>query len=404
MQHLTKSVIVATLAGLILSGCGKGNGTAPAASGMNAVEVGVIEVTPRKLVVTTELPGRTSPYQVAEVRPQVSGIIQKRLFTEGGDVKAHEVLYQIDPSVYRATYMSADAAYQKAEANLNQAKITADRYAELVKTKAVSQQEFDNADTVYKQGLADLESAKAARETARINLNYTSVTAPISGRVGKSDVTPGALVVASQATALVKIQTLDPMYVDVTQSSVEWLKLKRSIEAGLLTTDDKKQAVVKLVLEDGRTYQETGILEFSDVSVDAATGMIGLRALFPNPKMDLLPGMYVRAVLEAGVNEQAITIPQKALQRTQKGEPLVLVVTKENKIDRRIIQVQELSGGEWLVTSGVEAGDLLVVEGAQKLRSPEMVVHPVPVATSQPNPNAPTASNVVAPATDSTAK
>jgi len=375
MQYQTIRIGTFVLAALALAGCSK---DAPQQAGPQAVEVGVVTVATGKVVMTSELPGRTNPYLVAEVRPQVGGIILKRLFKEGGDVKRDEVLYQIDPATYQATYNSAAAALAKAEANQASVQSRAERYGDLVKINAVSKQDYDDAYAASKQALADVESAKAAVENARINLDYTKVTAPISGRISKSDFTPGALVTASQATALTRIQQLDPIYVDVTQSSVEWLRLKREIENGVLKTDSKNQAKVKLKLEDGRMYPHEGKLEFSDVTVDQTTGMITLRAVFPNSKHDLLPGMYVRAILEEGVNEQAITIPQAAVTRDQKGVPLVLVVTADNKIERRNITVDRDIGNDWLVTSGIKVGEKLVVEGAQRLASPNVTVKPVP--------------------------
>ncbi|MDR2710934.1 MAG: efflux RND transporter periplasmic adaptor subunit [Burkholderiales bacterium] len=377
MQYRTIRLGAFVLAALALASCGKQD-AAQQQAGAQAVEVGVVEVAMRKVVMTSELPGRTNPYQVAEVRPQVGGIILQRLFKEGADVRRGDTLYQIDPATYQATYNSAVATQAKAEATLASAKSRAERYADLVKINAVSKQEFDDADAAHKQAVADVESAKAAVENARINLAYTKVTAPISGRIGKSDFTPGALVTASQPVALTKIQQLDPIYVDVTQSSVEWLRLKREIETGILKTDNKKQAKAKLKLEDGQMYPHEGKLEFSDVTVDQATGMITLRAVFPNPKHDLLPGMYVRAVLEEGVNEQAITIPQTAVSRDQKGAPLVTVVTPDNKIERRNIAVDREIGNEWLVSSGVKVGEKLVVEGIQRLTMPGITVNPVP--------------------------
>ncbi len=368
---------VLLLAMLALAGCGKQDAPQQQ-TGPHAVEVGVVEVAAREITMTVELPGRTNPYLVAEVRPQVGGIILQRLFKEGGDVKRNEVLYQIDPATYQATYNSAVATLAKAEANLASAKSRASRYADLVKINAVSKQEYDDAEAAYKQAVADVESAKAAVENARINLGYTKVAAPISGRIGKSDVTPGALVTASQPSALTKIQQLDPIYVDVTQSSVEWLRLKREIEAGILKTDGKNQAKVKLMLEDGRMYSREGKLEFSDVTVDQATGMITLRAVFPNPKHDLLPGMYVRAVLEEGVNEQAITVPQVGVSRDQKGAPLVIVVTPDNKIERRNIVIDKEIGNDWLVASGLKVGEKIVVEGSQRLTGADVTVNPVP--------------------------
>ncbi|MDR0770839.1 MAG: efflux RND transporter periplasmic adaptor subunit [Burkholderiales bacterium] len=366
MQFKTIQLGTLALAMLALTGCGKQEAP-PQQAGSRAVEVGVVEVAARKVTMTVELPGRTNPYLVAEVRPQVGGIVLQRLFREGGDVRRGDVLYQIDPAMYQATFNSAVATLAKAEANLTSVKSRAERYADLVKINAVSKQEYDDTDAAYKQAAADVESAKAAVENARINLNYTKLTAPISGRIGKSEVTPGALVTANQPLALTRIQQLDPIYVDVTQSSVEWLRLKREIETGVLKTDGKNQARVKLKLEDGRTYSQEGRLEFSDVTVDQATGMITLRAVFPNPKHDLLPGMYVRAVLEEGVNEQAITVPQTGVSRDQKGQPLVIVVTPDNKIERRNIVIDREIGNDWLVTSGLEIGEKIVVEGSQRL-------------------------------------
>ncbi|MDR2016399.1 MAG: efflux RND transporter periplasmic adaptor subunit [Burkholderiales bacterium] len=383
MQYKTIKLGALVLAMLSLTGCGKQEAPQQQAGG-GAVELGVVEVAARKVTMTAELPGRTNPYLVAEVRPQVGGIVLQRLFKEGGDVKRSDVLYQIDPATYQAAHNSAVAVLAKAEANLVSAKSRAERYADLVKINAVSKQEYDDTDAAYKQATADVEGAKAAVENARINLNYTKVTAPISGRIGKSDVTPGALVTANQPSALARIQQLDPIYVDVTQSSVEWLRLKREIEDGVLKTDNKKQAKVKLKLEDGRMYPQEGKLEFSDVTVDQATGMITLRAVFPNPKHDLLPGMYVRAVLEEGVNEQAITVPQAGVSRDQKGRPLVILVTPDNKIERRIIVVDKEIGNDWLVTSGLSVGEKIVVEGSHLIARlpPDATVKPVPPSRS----------------------
>jgi membrane fusion protein (multidrug efflux system) len=378
MQHKTIKLSVLLLAMLALAGCGKQEAPQQQA-GPPIVEVGVVEVAAREVIMTVELPGRTNPYLVAEVRPQVGGIILQRLFKEGSDVKRNDVLYQIDPATYQATFNSAVAALSKAEANLASAQSRAERYADLVKINAVSKQDYDDVSAAYKQATADVEGAKAAVESARINLDYTRITAPISGRIGKSEVTPGALVTASQMSALTRIQQLDPIFVDVTQSSVEWLRLKREIESGMLRTDSKNQARVKLVLEDGRMYAHEGRLEFSDVTVDQGTGMITLRAVFPNRRYDLLPGMYVRAVLEEGVNEQAITIPQASVSRDQKGQPLVFLVTPDNKVERRIIVVDKEIGNDWLVTSGLSVGEKVIVEGSQRLMRlpPGATVKPV---------------------------
>jgi membrane fusion protein (multidrug efflux system) len=379
MQCKTIKLSILLLAMLALTGCGK-QGAPQQQAGAPTIELGVAEVTAREVTMTVELPGRTNPYLVAEVRPQVGGIIVQRLFREGSDVRRSDVLYQIDPATYQATHNSAVATLSKAEANLASAKSRAERYADLVKINAVSKQDYDDVDAAYKQATADVEGAKAAVENARINLDYTKIKAPISGRIGKSEVTPGALVTASQMSALTRIQQLDPIYVDVTQSSVEWLRLKREIETGMLKTDGKNQAKVKLKLEDGRMYSREGKLEFSDVTVDQTTGMITLRAVFPNPKHDLLPGMYVRAVLEEGVNEQAITVPQAGVSRDPKGLPLVMVVTPENKIERRIIVIDKEIGNDWLVTSGLQVGEKVVVEGSQRLMrlTPDATVKPVP--------------------------
>jgi membrane fusion protein (multidrug efflux system) len=319
-------------------------------------------------MLTTELPGRTSAYLIAEVRPQVGGIIQKRLFTEGSDVKAGEVLYQIDPAVYEATYNSAKAALARAEANLTPIRLKAGRYAELVKINAVSQQEYDDASAALKQAEADVEAGKAAVENARINLAYTKVTAPISGRIGRSSVTNGALVTASQLAALATIQQLSPIYVDVTQSNAELLRLKQSLASGLLKSNGAAQAKVRLLLEDGSPYPLPGTLKFSEVAVDQSTGSITLRAIFPNPKHMLLPGMFVRAILEEGVSEHAILVPQRGVTRNQGGDAMVMVVGNEEKVEPRVIKVLRTVGEDWLVSEGLKAGDRVIMEGLQKAR------------------------------------
>ncbi|MBN2655207.1 MAG: efflux RND transporter periplasmic adaptor subunit, partial [Nitrospirae bacterium] len=280
-------------------GCKKGSqGTMPPSG---SPEVGVVAIQAERLELTTELPGRTAPHLIAEVRPQVGGIIQKRLFTEGSDVKEGDALYQIDPASYQAAFNSANAALARAEANFIPAKLRAERYAELVKINAISKQEYDDASAQHMQAKAEVESAKAAIETARINLGYTKITAPISGRIDRSSVTTGALVSANQASALAVIQQLDPIYVDITQSSADMLRLKQAIASGLLKKSGKDQARVKLLLEDGSKYPLEGRLKFSEVTVDQSTGSITLRTIFPNPKGDLLPGMFVHAVVMEGV-------------------------------------------------------------------------------------------------------
>jgi len=368
MQTVSR-VTVMIMTGLLLAGmvagCGKKAAPPPQAG---PPEVGIIVVTPEKVALTTELPGRTSPQMIAEVRPQVGGIIQKRLFAEGSDVKAGQVLYQIDPSTYQAAYASAKAAEARAEANLIPARLKESRFKDLVKINAVSQQDHDDAFAALKQAEADVAATKAAVETARINLAYTKITAPISGRIGRSTVTDGALVTASQPAALATIQKLDSMYVDVTQSSAEMLKLKQNLASGLLKNGGASQASVKLLLEDGSAYPLPGVLKFSEVTVDQSTGSITLRAVFPNPKQTLLPGMFVRAILEEGVSEQAILVPQRGVSRNPAGNATVLVVGAEEKVEPRVIKVIRTVGEKWLVSEGLKTGDRVILEGVQKAR------------------------------------
>lgn len=350
-------------------------------------EVGVVSIQPQRVAITTELLGRTSAFMVAEVRPQVGGIIRKRVFTEGSDVKAGQVLYQIDPAAYQAAFASAKAAEARAEANLIPALLKEERYRDLVKIKAVSQQDFDDAHAALKQAEADVAATKAAVETARINLAYTKVTAPISGRIGRSTITDGALVTASQPVALATIQQLGSMYVDVTQSSAELLKLKQNLASGLMKNSGSAQARVKLLLEDGSAYPLPGVLKFSEVTVDPSTGSVTLRAVFPNPKQALLPGMFVRAILEEGISEQAILVPQRGVTRNPKGEAMVMVVGAEEKVEPRIIKVVRTVGDSWLVSDGLKAGDRVILEGLQKAR-PGTSVKAVPFG-SKPEAAAP---------------
>jgi len=350
---------------ILISGCNdkKNAGQKPPAA---TPEVGVITIQPQRVVITTELPGRTSPFLIAEVRPQVGGIIQKRLFTEGSDVKAGQVLYQIDSASYQAAYASVKASEARAEANLIAVRLKAERYRDLVGIKAVSQQDNDDAQASLKQAEADVAATKAAVETARINLAYTKITAPISGRIGRSTVTAGALVTASQTAALATIQQLGSIYVDVTQSNSDMLKLKRNLENGTMKKSGSAQ--VKLLLEDGSAYPLTGTLKFSEVTVDQSTGSVTLRAVFPNPKQSLLPGMFVRAILEEGVDEKGILIPQRGVTRNPKGEAVIMVVGAEEKVEPRTIQVVRTVGDSWLVSGGVKAGDRVILEGIQRAR------------------------------------
>ncbi|HET6419341.1 MAG TPA: efflux RND transporter periplasmic adaptor subunit [Geobacteraceae bacterium] len=357
----------ALAASLLASGCGKQQASA-SLQPAGPPEVGVVVVKPQNVILTTELPGRTSAYLVAEVRPQVGGIIQKRLFTEGTDVKAGQVLYQIDPATYKAAYDSARAAQSRAQANLIPARLKEERFRDLVKIKAVSQQDYDDANAALELAEADLASSKAAVETARINLAYTRVTAPISGRIGRSSVTDGALVTASQAAPLATIQQLSTMYVDVTQSSAEMLRLKQNLASGLLKKDGAGQAQVRLLLENGSPYPLTGILKFSEVTVDQSTGSITLRAVFPNPQQTLLPGMFVRAVIEEGDNPQAILVPQRGVTRNPKGEAMVMVVGAGEKVEPRVIKVERTVGEDWLVSDGLNPGDRVILEGIQRAK------------------------------------
>jgi membrane fusion protein (multidrug efflux system) len=361
-----------------VAGCNRG-GQKAAAAPSGPVEVGVVTLEPTSVTLTRELPGRTSAYRVAEVRARVNGIVQKRLFTEGSDVREGQPLFAIDASPYRATLEGAKAQLARAEAQLANAKLVSSRYADLVKDNAVSRQEYENAMAALQASEADVSAGKAAVETARINLGYTTVTAPVSGRIGRSAVTEGAYVQQAQATLLATVQQLDPVYVDVTQASVDVLRLRRDLEDGKLQSAGKGQAKVKLVLEDGREYPLAGALQFTDVTVDPSTGSIALRALFPNPKKELMPGMFVRARLEEGVNPEALLVPQQAVSRDQKGLPFALVVGADRKVERRQISTDRAIGDAWLVTAGLKRGEQVIVEGLQKVR-PGVEVKPVAAA------------------------
>ncbi len=330
-------------------------------------EVGVVTLKTEPLQITTELPGRTVAYRIAEVRPQVSGIILKRNFVEGSDIEAGVSLYQIDPATYQATYDSAKGDLAKAQAAANIAELTVKRYQKLLGTQYISKQEYDQALADAQQATAAVVAAKAAVETARINLAYTKVTSPISGRIGKSSVTEGALVQNGQASALATVQQLDPIYVDVTQSSNDFLRLKQELANGSLKQENGK-AKVDLVTSDGIKFPQSGTLEFSDVTVDQTTGSITLRAIFPNPDHTLLPGMFVRARLQEGTKPTALLVPQQGVTRTPRGDATVLVVGADNKVETRQIVASQAIGDKWLVTDGLKAGDRVVVSGLQKVR------------------------------------
>ncbi|EBF9110609.1 multidrug efflux RND transporter periplasmic adaptor subunit AcrA [Salmonella enterica subsp. enterica serovar Oranienburg] len=364
-RGLTPLAVVLMLSGsLALTGC---DDKQDQQGGQQMPEVGVVTLKTEPLQITTELPGRTVAYRIAEVRPQVSGIILKRNFVEGSDIEAGVSLYQIDPATYQATYDSAKGDLAKAQAAANIAELTVKRYQKLLGTQYISKQEYDQALADAKQATAAVVAAKAAVETARINLAYTKVTSPISGRIGKSSVTEGALVQNGQASALATVQQLDPIYVDVTQSSNDFLRLKQELANGSLKQENGK-AKVDLVTSDGIKFPQSGTLEFSDVTVDQTTGSITLRAIFPNPDHTLLPGMFVRARLQEGTKPTALLVPQQGVTRTPRGDATVLVVGADNKVETRQIVASQAIGDKWLVTDGLKAGDRVVVSGLQKVR------------------------------------
>ena len=336
-------------------------------------EVGVLTLAPQAVSILTELPGRTVPYRIAEVRPQVSGVILRRLFTEGAQVKAGQQLYLIDPAPFEASLASAAAALAHAQAALTSTQLLAQRYKPLSEARAVSRQDYDNAVASQDQAAADVASAKAAVDTAKINLAYTKVLAPISGRTGRSSVTEGALVAVGQSAALVVIQQLDPIYVDVTQASTVLLELRRSLADGKLRQVGDSQAEVKLILEDGTAYELPGKLQFTEVTVDSSTGSVTMRAVFPNPQNTLLPGMFVRERLEEGVNEQALLVPQRAVTHNQRGEAILTVVRADGKAETRSIKTERAVGDQWLVSDGMTAGDRIIMTGIQNVKSGDTV-------------------------------
>ncbi|MCR4551811.1 efflux RND transporter periplasmic adaptor subunit [Enterobacter hormaechei] len=343
-----------------------------------APQVSVHIVKSAPLAVTTELPGRTDAYRVAEVRPQVSGIILHRNFTEGSDVKAGESLYQIDPATYQAAYDNAKGELVKAQAAANIAHLTVKRYVPLVGTQYVSKQEYDQAVATAQQADASVVAAKAGVESARINLAYTKVTSPINGRIGKSSVTEGALATNGQATALATVQQLDPIYVDVTQSSSDFMRLKQ--QTSLQKGDTSS---VELLMENGQPYPLKGTLQFSDVTVDESTGSITLRALFPNPQHMLLPGMFVRARIDEGTQPDAILVPQQGVTRTPRGDATVLVVNEKNQVESRTVVAPQAIGDRWLITEGLKNGDRVIISGLQKVR-PGVTVVAIPDTAATP--------------------
>lgn len=341
---------------------------AAAPGGKPPVEVIGVTAAPQQLPLFAEFPGRTTAFRVAEVRPQVGGIVLKRLFEEGSEVKIGQQLYQIDPATYRAAVQSAQADLAAARANLKSVQAKAERYAELVKINAVSRQDYDDATAGLDQAKAQILIAEAALATARINLDYTKVYAPLPGRIGKSSVTEGALVTANQSSPLATITQLDPIYVDVSQSSSELLRLRRAFESGQLKKSDPSHVAVTLTLDGSSApYDLPGKLQFSEVTVDESTGAIGLRAEFPNPKRDLYPGLFVRAKIEQGVRDQVILVPQKALVRMASGATILWVVGADNKVNPRPVKVGASVADKWLINEGIQAGEKIVTEGLQKI-------------------------------------
>lgn len=359
---------------LFLTGCDR-NPQKP--SQMPAAEVAFITVKTQPLTLTAELPGRTSAHLVAEIRPQVSGILQKQLFIEGSNVKAGQILYSIDPAPFETALRNAKAALSKAEAVLPAVRARVQRFQGLVAARAVSQQDYDDALAALRQAEAELEYWRAQVETARINLGYTKIIAPISGRIGRSSVTEGALVTAYQPQPLSVIQQLSPIYVDVPQSTVELMMLRERLEKGQIKSTEQTRNSVRLRLENGSFYDETGTFRFQDVTVDQATGSVILRMEFLNARHILLPGMFVKAVIQEGIKEDAILVPQQAVTRTPKGEPMVMLVNEQGGVEPRIIQVERPVGDKWHVLSGLNPGDRIVIEGIQRIR-PGMPVKPVP--------------------------
>ncbi len=359
-------VVCAGLFSLALVGCDDKPQSGPSGAPPGKMVVGVMTMHPQTVAITAELPGRTSASLVAEVRPQVGGIITERLFKEGSAVKAGDLLYKIDPATYQATYDSALATLQRAEAAVPSAQSKLDRYEGLVKQNAISQQDYDDARSELLQAKAAVAAAKADVETARINLNYTDVKAPISGRVDASTVTVGALVTAQQTTALTTIRTLDPINVDVIQSSTNLLRLRRAIEEGHVKTSGDNVAV-RLRLEDGSLYGVGGTLSFMESSVDQTTGTFNIRLEFPNPDNLLLPGMYVRGLLEEGVAEGSFLVSQKVVTHTPNGDATAKFVTPEGKVEVRVLSIQRSVGNDWLIDSGIAEGDKLIVEGYSKV-------------------------------------
>ena len=379
----TLALLGAALFALVAAGCNEPAAAAPQGP-QTPQEVGVVTVAKEPVTLQRELPGRTSAYRVAEVRARVDGIVLERLFEEGAEVKQGQALFRIDARPFQAALASAEAPLARAEAHAEAQKLVADRYVQLLSERAISRQEHDNALAAAKASAADVAAGKAAVQVARINLGYTKVTSPISGRIGRAEVTEGAFVRQGQATLLATVQQLDPLYVDVTQPAAELLKLQRQLAEGKLVRSGDG-AKVRLTLEDGTEYPHDGTLQFSDVTVNPTTGSLVLRALVPNPDRMLLPGMFVRARLDEGTQPAAILVPQQAVRRDAQGKASVLVVGQDNKVAVRPIVAPRTVGNRWLVSEGLAEGDRVIVEGLQKVR-PGALANPLPVASAQEKP------------------
>src|SRR5258706_15277614 len=389
---LPSTVFLSMLTAIALVGCSEASQAPPAPQ---APEVSVVTVHRASVPVTTELPGRTSPLLVAQVRARVDGIVLSRPFTEGADVNASQLLYQIDPAPYRAALASAAAMLARAQATLAAANVLVERYKILLAGNGVAKQDYDNAVAAQGQAAADVATGKAAVQTAQINLGYTSVVSPIMGRIGPSAVTQGAFVQASAATLLATVQQLDPIYVDLNQSSVQGLQLRRDVASGRLKLTGPGQAKVTLLLDDGTQYPLAGSLQFTDVTVDQGTGSVTVRALFPNPKAVLLPGMFVRARIDQGVNDNVVLVPQVGVTRDANGKATALVVGADNKVSLRAIQATRTTGTDWVVEDGLNDGEKVIVAGVQKVQ-PGATVRAIDVANAAPAPVASAPSPVAA--------
>ena len=365
------------VAAVCVAACGQGEQSGPGGRDRGPPTVSVVTIEPRRAVLTAELPGRTLPYAVSDVRPQVGGILKARLFVEGGVVKAGQPLYQIDDTLYKAAYDSARAQLSNAKAALTIAQLKAERYESLRKDRLISQQDYDDAQAAYAQARANVEQQEADVETAHINLSYTRITAPISGKISRSYLTQGALVTANQDQPLATIQTLDPIYVDMNQSSSELLALRRAVTAGRMSGEPPDSADVVLTFDDGTRYPLRGVLQFQEVRVDATTGTVTLRAQFPNPDGELLPGMFVRATIIEGVENKALLVPQRGVSRDNRGNATAMIVDADDIVRLRELKVAQTVGNDWLVTDGIAAGDRVIVAGLQYARVNQKAI-PVP--------------------------